>query len=204
MISDQDFLAPYLLSSIDRGAGMIRMLNETPIDYVTWGNHEADLSHNDVMCRVDEYKGVTWLQQIWSAAVFSDVGQSLNLGDVGSFASEIHELDEPEACFPKIPMPFFFQDPEACRTSNRFDGKTSRPQHVQTPSQKHVNTCCVVHTWYCMLWVNMLRLGASHQPLSAIFVFFIFSLFFGHALPSTLFVGPFFLPPFCKSQGLDQ
>lgn len=38
----QDFLAPYLLSSIDRGAGMIRMLNETPIQYLTWGNHEAD------------------------------------------------------------------------------------------------------------------------------------------------------------------
>ena len=39
---NQDFLAPYLLSSIDRGAGTIRMLNETPIQYLTWGNHEAD------------------------------------------------------------------------------------------------------------------------------------------------------------------
>ncbi|CAJ1332425.1 unnamed protein product [Effrenium voratum] len=55
-----DFLAPYLLSSIDRGTGMIRMLNETPINYVTWGNHEADLSHEDVMCRVEEYEGV-WI-----------------------------------------------------------------------------------------------------------------------------------------------
>ncbi|CAE7252949.1 unnamed protein product [Symbiodinium natans] len=55
-----DFLAPYLLSSIDRGAGMVRMLNETPIQYVTWGNHEADLSHEDVMCRVEEYQGV-WI-----------------------------------------------------------------------------------------------------------------------------------------------
>lgn len=55
-----DFLAPYLLSSIDRGAGMIRMLNETPIQYLTWGNHEADLSHEDVMCRVEEYQGV-WI-----------------------------------------------------------------------------------------------------------------------------------------------
>ncbi|CAE7476908.1 unnamed protein product, partial [Symbiodinium sp. CCMP2456] len=55
-----DFLAPYLLSSIDRGSGMVRMLNETPIQYVTWGNHEADLSHEDVMCRVEEYKGV-WI-----------------------------------------------------------------------------------------------------------------------------------------------
>ncbi|CAE7314917.1 unnamed protein product [Symbiodinium sp. KB8] len=55
-----DFLAPYLLSSIDRGSGMVRMLNETPIQYVTWGNHEADLSHEDVMCRVEEYQGV-WI-----------------------------------------------------------------------------------------------------------------------------------------------
>ncbi len=38
---------PYLLSSIDRGRGMVQMLNQTPIDYVTWGNHEADLSHQD-------------------------------------------------------------------------------------------------------------------------------------------------------------
>eukprot|EP00930_Biecheleria_cincta_P021287 TRINITY_DN15817_c0_g1_i3.p1 TRINITY_DN15817_c0_g1~~TRINITY_DN15817_c0_g1_i3.p1 ORF type:complete len:670 (+),score=106.48 TRINITY_DN15817_c0_g1_i3:85-2094(+) len=55
-----DFLAPYLLSSIDRGAGMMRILNSVPIDYVTWGNHEADLSHDDVMDRVEEYKG-TWI-----------------------------------------------------------------------------------------------------------------------------------------------
>ena len=83
----KDFLAPYLLSSIDRGSGMVRMLNETPIQcsaqpwaektkkafwcptrkrrvdrYVTWGNHEADLSHEDVMCRVEEYQGATQLQ----------------------------------------------------------------------------------------------------------------------------------------------
>ena len=30
-----DFLAPYLLSSIDKGHGMMRMINETPIDYLT-------------------------------------------------------------------------------------------------------------------------------------------------------------------------
>ena len=30
--------------------------------YVTWGNHEADLSHEDVMCRVEEYQGATQLQ----------------------------------------------------------------------------------------------------------------------------------------------
>ena len=38
-----DFLAPYLLSSFDKGQGMVNILNQTPIDYVIWGNHEHDL-----------------------------------------------------------------------------------------------------------------------------------------------------------------
>eukprot|EP00966_Prymnesium_polylepis_P104095 2410524-Prymnesium_polylepis.1 len=38
-----DFLMPYLLSSVDKGKGMMAMLNGTPVDYVTWGNHEADV-----------------------------------------------------------------------------------------------------------------------------------------------------------------
>jgi len=32
-----DFLAPYLLSSVDRGAGMMNAITETPIDILTWG-----------------------------------------------------------------------------------------------------------------------------------------------------------------------
>lgn len=40
-----DFLSPYLLSSIDRGAGMMEALKATPIDILTWGNHEADIPH---------------------------------------------------------------------------------------------------------------------------------------------------------------
>ena len=38
-----DFLAPYLLSSFDKGQGMVNILNKTPIEYVIWGNHEHDL-----------------------------------------------------------------------------------------------------------------------------------------------------------------
>lgn len=34
-----DFLAPYLLSSVDRGKGMMKALAGTPVDYLTWGNH---------------------------------------------------------------------------------------------------------------------------------------------------------------------
>ena len=55
-----DFLAPYLLSSFDKGVGMMQMLNKTPIDYVTWGNHEHDLDHEHVMRREREYRG-TWI-----------------------------------------------------------------------------------------------------------------------------------------------
>jgi 2',3'-cyclic-nucleotide 2'-phosphodiesterase (5'-nucleotidase family) len=40
-----DFLSPYLLSSVDRGFGMMHALNRIPMDYLTWGNHEADISH---------------------------------------------------------------------------------------------------------------------------------------------------------------
>jgi len=52
-----DFLAPYLLSSLDKGAGMMSMLNATPIDYLTWGNHEDDVGDADVHKREREYKG---------------------------------------------------------------------------------------------------------------------------------------------------
>ena len=50
-----DFLAPYLLSSFDKGTGMVSILNKTPIDYVIWGNHEHDLEHAEVMKREKEY-----------------------------------------------------------------------------------------------------------------------------------------------------
>ena len=67
-----DFLAPYLLSSFDKGAGMMSMLNKTPIDYVIWGNHEHDLSHEHVMKREKEYKGVWINSNMQSHESFAD------------------------------------------------------------------------------------------------------------------------------------
>lgn len=56
-----DFLAPYLLSALDKGRGMMSVLNKTPIDYLTWGNHDGnDMPHKAVMDREREYKGV-WI-----------------------------------------------------------------------------------------------------------------------------------------------
>ena len=67
-----DFLAPYLLSSFDKGLGMMSMLNKTPIDYLTWGNHEHDLDHADVMKREKEYKGVWVNSNMQSHQSFKD------------------------------------------------------------------------------------------------------------------------------------
>eukprot|EP00929_Paragymnodinium_shiwhaense_P046251 TRINITY_DN23545_c0_g1_i1.p1 TRINITY_DN23545_c0_g1~~TRINITY_DN23545_c0_g1_i1.p1 ORF type:complete len:547 (-),score=120.82 TRINITY_DN23545_c0_g1_i1:427-2067(-) len=58
-----DFLAPSLLSSIDKGAGMMKILTQVPINYLTWGNHEADLPHWEVCKRVAEFHraGGLWI-----------------------------------------------------------------------------------------------------------------------------------------------
>ena len=55
-----DFLAPYLLSSLDKGTGMVNMLNKTPVDYVIFGNHEDDIEHRFVCQRAQDYSGV-WI-----------------------------------------------------------------------------------------------------------------------------------------------
>lgn len=52
-----DFLSPYLLSSVDRGKGMMRALSNIPMDYLTWGNHEADIDHRTVCRHVRKYRG---------------------------------------------------------------------------------------------------------------------------------------------------
>ena len=52
-----DFLSPYLLSSVDRGAGMMKALAATPIDILTWGNHEADIAHDTVCKHVKNWPG---------------------------------------------------------------------------------------------------------------------------------------------------
>ena len=58
-----DFLSPYLLSSIDRGSGMMRALCAVPFDYLTWGNHEADIEHRTVCRHVQKFynNGGKWI-----------------------------------------------------------------------------------------------------------------------------------------------
>eukprot|EP01095_Lingulamoeba_sp_RSL-Kostka_P003381 TRINITY_DN14367_c0_g1_i1.p1 TRINITY_DN14367_c0_g1~~TRINITY_DN14367_c0_g1_i1.p1 ORF type:complete len:578 (+),score=221.46 TRINITY_DN14367_c0_g1_i1:54-1787(+) len=54
-----DFLAPYLLSSLDGGMAMVRMLNKLS-DIVITGNHEDDVPFVDFVERVKQYKN-TWI-----------------------------------------------------------------------------------------------------------------------------------------------
>jgi 2',3'-cyclic-nucleotide 2'-phosphodiesterase (5'-nucleotidase family) len=56
-----DFLSPYLLSSVDRGRGMMNALNKIPLDYLTWGNHEADIDHRTVCRHVRSFSGGKWI-----------------------------------------------------------------------------------------------------------------------------------------------
>lgn len=37
-----DFLAPSILSSMDKGLGMVECLNRIPVSHVCFGNHEGD------------------------------------------------------------------------------------------------------------------------------------------------------------------
>ena len=58
-----DFLAPSLLSSLDRGRGMVDVLNRVGgvgVQCVCFGNHEADVPVEDLRRRIAEFRGA-WL-----------------------------------------------------------------------------------------------------------------------------------------------
>ncbi len=55
-----DFLAPSMLSSIDRGRGMVECLNAAGITHVICGNHEEDIPVAELHRRIREFQG-TWL-----------------------------------------------------------------------------------------------------------------------------------------------
>ena len=86
-----DFLSPSLLSALDRGRGMVDVLNQIPVNYVSFGNHEADLDLFHVRKRVSEYQG-KWLNtnmpsfQNGAPYIWNNVGTTvpydvLDLGD---------------------------------------------------------------------------------------------------------------------------
>jgi len=55
-----DFLAPSLLSSLDKGLGMVDVLNKSNIDYASIGNHEADIPLDQLFKRIRQ-SNFTWI-----------------------------------------------------------------------------------------------------------------------------------------------
>lgn len=51
-----DFVSPSALSSLDKGRGMVDVLNNCGVDFASLGNHEADIAHRDLLDRVTESK----------------------------------------------------------------------------------------------------------------------------------------------------
>lgn len=49
-----DFLSPSLLSSLDKGHGMVDCLNSCGVQYVCFGNHEQDIPFPQILKRMEE------------------------------------------------------------------------------------------------------------------------------------------------------
>ncbi len=55
-----DFVSPSLLSSLDRGFGMVDCIDAVPITHVCFGNHEQDVPYEALIARAKQFRG-TWL-----------------------------------------------------------------------------------------------------------------------------------------------
>ncbi len=55
-----DFVGPSMLSSLDKGRGMIDCINAIPITHAIFGNHEDDIEPAELRRRIAEFRGM-WL-----------------------------------------------------------------------------------------------------------------------------------------------
>lgn len=56
-----DFLGPSLLSSLDKGAGIVDILNRVGITHVCFGNHECDVPLQSLKKRISKQSKFTWV-----------------------------------------------------------------------------------------------------------------------------------------------
>lgn len=56
-----DFLAPSLLSCLDKGRGMVDVLNACGVEVAIFGNHETDVPHKALLQRIHESRFV-WVR----------------------------------------------------------------------------------------------------------------------------------------------
>jgi len=112
-----DFLAPYLLSTLDHGLGMVDVLNSIGTTHAILGNHEADVPHEELVARASEFGGV-WLnsnfQKLGAGEMprydVIELSGGVTVGLVGvlcgyahlyreaSFDGKAGEIEDPAAC----------------------------------------------------------------------------------------------------------
>ncbi|KAL3913535.1 MAG: hypothetical protein SGILL_006447 [Bacillariaceae sp.] len=56
-----DFLAPSLLSSLDKGRGMVDCMNYSGVTHVCFGNHETDVPMNDLKLHIAKNSNFRWI-----------------------------------------------------------------------------------------------------------------------------------------------
>ncbi|CAK0904395.1 unnamed protein product [Prorocentrum cordatum] len=67
-----DFLAPYLLSNLDKGAGMVDCMNGIPISHCCFGNHECDVPHSSLLEAIDTFTG-SWINSNMKGGGFGEI-----------------------------------------------------------------------------------------------------------------------------------
>ena len=80
-----DFLAPYLLSSLDKGTGMVDCMNAVGVTHVCFGNHETDIPINQIPKRIEQSNFV------WVNSNMPDLNEKLG---VNTPPYEIIELSD--------------------------------------------------------------------------------------------------------------
>eukprot|EP00928_Gymnodinium_smaydae_P035247 TRINITY_DN24830_c0_g1_i1.p1 TRINITY_DN24830_c0_g1~~TRINITY_DN24830_c0_g1_i1.p1 ORF type:complete len:663 (-),score=124.73 TRINITY_DN24830_c0_g1_i1:276-2264(-) len=81
-----DFLAPYLLSSMDHGAGMLECMNASGFSHCCFGNHECDVPHAALLNAIDTFRG-TWINSNMKGGGFGE-NQRLPTYDVLEVTSQ--------------------------------------------------------------------------------------------------------------------
>jgi len=66
-----DFLAPYLLSQLDEGAGMLDCMNSLQVTHCCFGNHECDVPHEALLRAIETFRG-TWINSNMKGGGFGE------------------------------------------------------------------------------------------------------------------------------------
>ncbi|KAI9321961.1 Metallo-dependent phosphatase-like protein, partial [Obelidium mucronatum] len=87
-----DFISPSLLSSLDKGFGMIDVLNQVGVDYVCFGNHEDDVDFASLKSRVAQSNFVWVNTNIPGIKLPEDVSDRVPLYSVVDVSSKEGKL----------------------------------------------------------------------------------------------------------------